>query len=72
MFTEYRELLSRLMNEDAHFARLFEQHRRMDHHIRNMEAGITPAHWLVIEASKKEKLQIKDNLYAMLRKAATT
>lgn len=31
MFPEYRDLISRLKTEDAHFARLFERHNQLDH-----------------------------------------
>lgn len=69
MFPEYRNLISRLKNEDAHFARLFERHNELDHQVHNMETGVAPADSIRIEALKKEKLQVKDSLYAILRKA---
>ncbi|WP_250516758.1 YdcH family protein [Caballeronia sp. INDeC2] len=69
MFPEYRDLISTLKAEDAHFARLFERHNELDHRINNMETGVTPADTFTIEALKKEKLLLKDKLYAVLRKA---
>ena len=30
MFPEYRDLISKLKQEDAHFARLFEEHNELD------------------------------------------
>lgn len=36
MFPEYRDLISRLKTEDAHFSRLFERHNELDHRIHNM------------------------------------
>lgn len=53
---------------DAHFARLFDMHNDLDQKILNMEAGLDPATPLEIERLKKEKLRIKDELYAILRK----
>ncbi|SAK45898.1 hypothetical protein AWB80_00979 [Caballeronia pedi] len=69
MFPEYRDLISRLKTEDAHFSRLFERHNELDHQINNMETGVTPADSFAIESLKKEKLLLKDKMYAVLRKA---
>lgn len=30
MFPEYRDLITKLKNEDAHFARLFDKHNEID------------------------------------------
>ena len=30
MFPEYRELISKLKQQDAHFARLFDEHNALD------------------------------------------
>ncbi|NPT55267.1 YdcH family protein [Paraburkholderia elongata] len=70
MFPEYRDLISRLKTEDAHFSRLFERHNELDHRIHNMETNVTPADATAIERLKKEKLLLKDQLYGVLRKAA--
>jgi len=70
MFPEFRDLISRLKTEDAHFSRLFERHNELDHQISNMESGVTPADNVVIESLKKEKLQLKDALYDVLKKAS--
>lgn len=70
MFPEYRDLISRLKTEDAHFSKLFERHNTLDHEINNMETGVTPADSFTIESLKKEKLLLKDKMYIVLRKAA--
>lgn len=69
MFPEFRDLISRLKTDDEHFARLFHRHNELDQQIKNMEAGIIPANGMAIEQLKKEKLQLKDSLYQILRKA---
>lgn len=69
MFPEYRDQISTLKTRDAHFARLFDRHNDLDHEISNMEAGIVPGTPYEIERLKKEKLLLKDQLYAILRKA---
>ncbi|MFM0416717.1 YdcH family protein [Paraburkholderia aromaticivorans] len=70
MFPEFRDLISRLKTEDAHFSRLFDRHNELDHQISNMEAGVTPSDNAAIETLKKEKLQLKDQLYAVLKRAS--
>ena len=70
MFPEFRELITQLKTTDSHFVRLFDQHNELDQKIKNMEATISPASHDEIETLKKEKLQIKDQLYTILKKAA--
>jgi uncharacterized protein YdcH (DUF465 family) len=71
MFPEFRDLISTLKTEDAHFARLFERHNDLDQQIKNMENGPIPADGRSIETLKKEKLLLKDKIYVVLKKAAT-
>ncbi|WP_174872941.1 YdcH family protein [Vogesella oryzae] len=70
MFPEFRDLISKLKTEDAHFSRLFERHNDLDQQIKNMEAGIESASATDIENLKKEKLKLKDELYVILKAAA--
>jgi uncharacterized protein len=69
MFPEYRDLITRLKTSDHHFGRLFEQHNSLDQKIKNMESRIEIGSHEAIEALKKEKLLLKDQLYGILRKA---
>jgi uncharacterized protein YdcH (DUF465 family) len=69
VFPEDRKQISELKITDAHFARLFNEHNELDQRIKNMESGIEPGGELEIEAAKKAKLHLKDQLYAILRKA---
>lgn len=68
MFPEFRDLITKLKVEDAHFARLFEKHNELDQKIKNFESGIEIATSSEIEVLKKEKLAVKDELYAILKK----
>jgi uncharacterized protein YdcH (DUF465 family) len=70
MFPEYRDLISQLKTTDHHFNRLFEQHNAVDQRIKNMESRIEAGTHEDIETLKKEKLQLKDQLYAILKKAS--
>ena len=42
MFPEYRDLISRLKNEDRHFERLFNEHNDLDEKITELEKHISP------------------------------
>ena len=70
MFPEYRDLITRLKGHDAHFTRLFDKHNELDQTIKNMEARLVAATEVQIENLKKEKLLLKDQLYAHLKKVA--
>lgn len=69
MFPEYRELISLLKTTDRHFLNLFDEHNALDQRIKNIEARIEPGSAVDIENLKKAKLALKDELYALLRKA---
>jgi uncharacterized protein len=71
MFPEYRDLITRLKTTDQHFLHLFDRHNDLDQKIKNMEAHIEPASPIEVEVLKKEKLHLKDQLYDILRKAAS-
>ena len=68
MFPEYRELITQLKTNDAHFVRLFDQHNVLDQRIKNLESHIESGTPEQIESLKKEKLHLKDQIYAILKK----
>ncbi len=70
MFPEYRDLITRLKTENAHFTRLFDEHNELDQRIKNLEARIELATDAEIETLKKEKLALKDQLYVILKDEA--
>jgi uncharacterized protein YdcH (DUF465 family) len=72
MFPEFRDLITQLKSTDHHFTRLFDKHNEIDQQIKNMEAHITSGTHEEIESLKKEKLQLKDELYAILKRASAT
>jgi uncharacterized protein YdcH (DUF465 family) len=69
MFPEYRDLISKLKGHDAHFTRLFDKHNELDQKVKNIESHIEPGSVVDIENLKKEKLALKDQIYAHLKKA---
>lgn len=70
MFPEYRDLITQLKTSDHHFVRLFEKHNALDHTIRAMEARNEPGTPEEIETLKKEKLLLKDQIYALLKRVS--
>ena len=68
MFPEYRELISKLKNNDLRFQKLFDLHNELDQKIKNIESGITVDTSETIDALKKQKLKLKDEIYDILRK----
>lgn len=67
MFPEFRDLITELKQSNAHFSRLFDKHNELDQRIKNMEANIEIATHEEVETLKKEKLHLKDQLYAILK-----
>jgi uncharacterized protein YdcH (DUF465 family) len=70
MFPEYRDLITQLKHNDLHFTKLFERHNEIDQQIKNIETNVEHASESAIETLKKEKLNLKDQLYAILVKAS--
>ena len=71
MFPEFRDLISKLKQEDAHFARLFDEHNELDDKISGLEndpvASVSAQD--EIDALKIKKLALKDQLFDLLKKA---
>ena len=71
MFPEYRELITKLKSSDHHFMHLFDKHNTLDQEIKNIETRLTFGTHDEIENLKKEKLLLKDQLYAILKNAGS-
>lgn len=69
MFPEYRDLITQLKTSDRHFVQLFDQHNELDQRIKNIESHVEHATHEEVEVLKKEKLLLKDQMYAILRKS---
>jgi uncharacterized protein YdcH (DUF465 family) len=68
MLEEYRDIISKLKVENAHFAKIFEKHNELDKLITDVEEGREAMDDLELEKLKKEKLRLKDEAYAMILK----
>jgi uncharacterized protein YdcH (DUF465 family) len=65
MLEEYRDIISKLKQENAHFAKQFEKHNDLDNQLENKSEHLTDAD---AEKLKKEKLALKDAIYAEILK----
>ena len=63
MFPEYRDLISKLKQEDSHFARLFDEHNELDDKIKGLENNPVTGSSAEeeIHALKHKKLALKDD-----------
>ncbi len=66
MLHEYREEITALKQENAHFAKIFERHNELDDKINSVEAGREHLDQMELDTLKKEKLKLKDEAYAMI------
>ncbi|WP_104696995.1 MULTISPECIES: YdcH family protein [unclassified Helicobacter] len=66
MFHEYRDEISKLKKENAHFEKIFDEHNKLDQKIINAENGIEVLGNMEVETLKKQKLRLKDEVYAMI------
>ncbi len=66
MLHEYRDEISILKQENAHFAKIFEKHNQLDDEIAAVDAGREHMDHFELEKLKKEKLRLKDEAYAMI------
>jgi len=67
MFHEYREIVTVLKTENAHFKKVFNRHNELHDKIdRSEDGGVDHIDTLEIEKMKKEKLKLKDEAYAMI------
>ena len=68
-FPEHNERIHDLKGSDAHFARLFEKYDELTHAIRRIEKADVPVADSEMEKLKFERVHLKDELYAYLKKA---
>ncbi len=66
MLHEYREEVTALKQENAHFAKIFEEHNALDDEITAVEEDRKPMTDMELEVLKKKKLKLKDEAYQMI------
>ncbi len=66
-FPEYQEDIHALKAGDHHFARLFDEYHSMTSAVEHLEEKDVPVDDFTMEGLKKQRVRLKDELYAMLR-----
>ncbi|MFZ5467668.1 MAG: YdcH family protein [Pseudomonadota bacterium] len=65
-FPEHKERIHQLKMDDAHFAKLFDEYNDLTNRIEVLENNEVPVADESLEDLKKQRLTLKDELYAML------
>ena len=65
-FPEHQEAIQRLRRDSPHFARLFADYRRVNREVERAEEHDIPLSDVSFEDLKKQRLRLKDELYALL------
>lgn len=68
-FPEQADAIHALKAQNAHFARIAEEYHTLNRSIHRMETNIEPAEDATIEALKKKRLSLKDEIAGFLAMA---
>lgn len=68
-FPELHDAIHELKTHDDHFRELFEEYEKLDKEIYRIESDSEPASDQYTEELKLRRVNLKDELYAMLKKA---
>jgi len=66
-FPEYREQIHEMKMNNAHFAKLFNEYDELEHSVHRCETGVETPSDEYLEDLKKQRLALKDALFAMLK-----
>ena len=66
-FPDSKDIIHELKTSNNHFARLFDQYNTVEHEVHRIESGVEATSDEYLEAKKKERLKLKDELYAMIQ-----
>ena len=62
MFSDQKNKLDQLTNDNEDFRRIYDRHQELDKRVTAAELGTAPMEDLALNQLKKEKLWIKDKL----------
>lgn len=66
---EFAEQIHTLKTSDAHFAKLFEEYHEINRNVHRAETDVEPTSDEHLEEMRKQRMMLKDQLYAMLKTA---
>ncbi|BBN81271.1 hypothetical protein PA25_12560 [Pseudoalteromonas sp. A25] len=64
---EFKDKIHELKMKDRHFARLFDDYHNLDHEVIRIEEGVENTSDEYLDSLKKQRLHLKDQLYAILK-----
>ena len=67
-FPEFNDEIHHLKMNDNHFARLFNDYHETNQEVQRIEQGVENTSDEYLEQKKKQRLKLKDALFAMLKK----
>ena len=67
-FPEFNDEIHHLKMNDNHFARLFTGYHEVNQEVHRIEQGVENTSDEYIEQRKKQRLNLKDQLFSMLKK----
>lgn len=70
-FPEHANLIQELRSADGRFAKLLDEYDAVDGHVRHIEEYNEPVTDVDMEILKKQRLHLKDELWAIIRASAT-
>jgi uncharacterized protein YdcH (DUF465 family) len=71
-FPEFKAEIHRLKINNAHFGTLFKKYQEADHEVNLIEQGIENTSDEYVEQKKVVRLNLKDELFAMLKLEQTS
>ena len=66
MFEYEQEIVNALLSENENFKRLYSRHGELKEKVKSANSGVEPLDGYELDNLKKEKLQVKDKLAAMI------
>ncbi|MDH5570950.1 MAG: DUF465 domain-containing protein [Gammaproteobacteria bacterium] len=66
---EYKDLIHQLKASNPHFSQLFDEYHQVEHEVRRLEEGNEVSSDDYLEQRKKIRLNLKDQLFAILTNA---
>jgi uncharacterized protein YdcH (DUF465 family) len=66
-FPEFAAKMTALKTSNAHFARLAEKYHELNRTIHRAETLVEPMEDLAMDTLRKQRMKLKDEIYAMLR-----
>lgn len=67
-FPDYAEKIQTLKLSDAHFAKLSDAYHEVNRQVHRAETDVEPTGDAEIEAMRRERVRLKDELFAILSK----